>query len=265
MAAQELQGGREAMAGVRAALGEDLARQMETLEEREGELVARHPGKFIAVCGGDVFVGDTDGEAVSRARAAHPGRPFFLRMHYPEPGEGQGPDGPEDGAGAAVDEAFEADIARQRDFFEAHEGELLARHPRMSIAVCADEAFAGSDDDALSKAEAAHPDRAVYLCSYDPLYPCQCDEGAGAHGRGGQGGNGARADPAFEADIARQQELLEARIGGLLERHAGKSIAMCAGEVFVADDDEGALSRAEAAHPDRAVYLRSHNPFFVAR
>jgi len=35
------------------------------------------------VCGGDVFVGEDDGDAISRAQAAHPGRPFFLRRHDP--------------------------------------------------------------------------------------------------------------------------------------------------------------------------------------
>jgi len=77
MAAQELQGGH----GV--SFEADLARQEAIFEERAGELLAEHPDKFIAVCGGEVFVGDTDAEAVSRARAAHPGRPFFLRLYDP--------------------------------------------------------------------------------------------------------------------------------------------------------------------------------------
>jgi len=83
MAAQELQGRRDAGAAPAAAFEEDLARQEAIFEERAGELLARHPDKFIAVCGGDVFVGEDDGDAISKAQAAHPGRPFFLRRHDP--------------------------------------------------------------------------------------------------------------------------------------------------------------------------------------
>lgn len=76
-----------------------------------------------------------------------------------------------DGATAADGGAFGRDLARQKRIFGHRRDELLAKHPRMSIAVCGDEAFAGSDDDdALSKAEAAHPDRAVYLCSHNPFF-----------------------------------------------------------------------------------------------
>lgn len=81
MAAQELQAGRRA--GARTALEEDRDRQEEIFREREAELLARHPGKFIAVCGGDVFVGKEASEAISGARAAHPGRLHFMRMHDP--------------------------------------------------------------------------------------------------------------------------------------------------------------------------------------
>ncbi|MDD9825223.1 MAG: hypothetical protein OXU86_00345 [Thaumarchaeota archaeon] len=163
MAAQELQGRDGAGAEAMAAPGEDLARQENIFESRKDELLARHPGKFIAVCGDEVFVGDTDDEAVSRAEAAHPGRPFFLRMHYPEPGEGQDA-GEEDSYVAAVDEAFEADIARQREFYEAHEDELLARHPGKSIGICAGEVFVGDDGaEVVNKADAAYPDRAVFI------------------------------------------------------------------------------------------------------
>lgn len=51
--------------------------------DRADELLARYPEMFIAVCGGDVFVGRDDGEAIAKARAAHPGRPFFLRTYDP--------------------------------------------------------------------------------------------------------------------------------------------------------------------------------------
>ena len=163
MAAQELQGRHGAGAEAMAAPGEDLARQENIFENRKDELLARHPGKFIAVCGDEVFVGDTDDEAVSRAEAAHPGRPFFLRMHYPEPGEGQDA-GEDERYVAAVDEAFEADIARQREFYEAHEDELLARHPGKSIGICAGEVFVGDDGaEVVNKADAAYPDRAVFI------------------------------------------------------------------------------------------------------
>jgi len=81
MAAQELQEEGGSAAATRAALEEDLARQEEIFEGREAELLARHPGKFIAVCAGEVFVGDDDAEAISKAEAAHPDRPILLNAN----------------------------------------------------------------------------------------------------------------------------------------------------------------------------------------
>ena len=83
MAAQELQDRHGAGTAPAGTFEEDLARQEAIFGERAGELLARHPDKFMAVCGGDVFVGEDDGDAISRAQAAHPGRPFFLRRHDP--------------------------------------------------------------------------------------------------------------------------------------------------------------------------------------
>lgn len=91
MPAQGLREGHRAETG--AAFEEDLARQEEIFEERAAELLAEHPDRFIAVCAGEVFVGDSDAEAASRARAAHPGRPFFLRLHDPLFAPARDPDG----------------------------------------------------------------------------------------------------------------------------------------------------------------------------
>ena len=51
---------------------EDLARQEAIFGELAGGLLARHPDRFMAVCGGDAFVGGDDGDAISGAQAAHP-------------------------------------------------------------------------------------------------------------------------------------------------------------------------------------------------
>ena len=66
MAAQELQGRHGAGAEAMAAPGEDLARQENIFENRKDELLARHPGKFIAVCGDEVFVGAQETSAYRR-------------------------------------------------------------------------------------------------------------------------------------------------------------------------------------------------------
>ncbi|RNJ74161.1 MAG: hypothetical protein EB833_01280, partial [Thaumarchaeota archaeon S13] len=64
MTAQELQE-KDAAPAMDSGFEADLARQREVFEEREAELLARHPGKFIAVCAGEVFVADGDTEVVS--------------------------------------------------------------------------------------------------------------------------------------------------------------------------------------------------------
>jgi len=173
MAAQELREEGGSAAATRAALEADLARQEEIFEGREAELIARHPDQFIAVCAGEVFVGDNDTEAISKAEAAHPDRPILLNApdaafddiggSSDDPADSCSPGGlhaPRHGA----DAAFEKDLARQRELFEGREAELLARHPGKFIAVCAGEVFVGDDDaEAISRAEAAHPDRPIAL------------------------------------------------------------------------------------------------------
>jgi len=172
MAAQELQGGRRVVAGEATAQEEDRDRQAAIFREREDELLARHPDKFIVVCGGEVFVGDTEDGVVSRAEAAHPGRPFFLRMHYPPVAEGEDPyaDG---GTAAKIDPGVEADLLRQEKAYNEQEDELLARHPGKVIGVCAGEVFVGDDgNEVLSKAEAVYPDRPVFMSGREEFCGC---------------------------------------------------------------------------------------------
>jgi len=57
-----------------------LQRQREIFRERREELLARHPGMAIAVCGGDVFADRDSGKAVARADEAHPDRLIYLYM-----------------------------------------------------------------------------------------------------------------------------------------------------------------------------------------
>lgn len=58
----------------------DLQRQREIFRERREELLARHPGMAIAVCGGDVFADRDSGKAVARADEAYPDRLIYLYM-----------------------------------------------------------------------------------------------------------------------------------------------------------------------------------------
>jgi len=182
MAAQELREEGGSAAATRAALEEDLARQEKIFEEREAELTARHPDQFIAVCAGEVFVGDDDAEAISRAEAAHPDRPILLNApdaafeglggHSDDPADSCSPGGAH-AARHGADVAIEEDLARQEDIFEEREAELTARHPGKFIAVCAGEVFVGDDDaEAISKAEAAHPDRPILLNANEEFVGC---------------------------------------------------------------------------------------------
>jgi len=149
-----------------------LDRQEAIYRGREAELLAAHPDESIVVCGEEVFVGGSDGEAVSRAQAAHPGRPFFLRACRRVPDMSDAPDTPDRAAGAG-DDAFEEDLARQKSIFLDRADELLARHPDMFIAVCGGDVFVGKDDDeAIAKAHASHPGRPFFLRMYDPCLGC---------------------------------------------------------------------------------------------
>ncbi|MDD9813739.1 MAG: hypothetical protein OXU37_05685 [Thaumarchaeota archaeon] len=171
-------------------------------------------------------------------------------------------------AAPAMDSGFEADLARQREIYDEREAELLARHPGKFIAVCAGEVFvADGDTEVVSRAEAAHPDRAILLHVYDPNFddrdplPDPVDSCRPRKARAPEPG----LDAGFEADLARQREIYDEREAELLARHPGKFIAVCAGEVFVADGDTEVVSRAEAAHPDRAILLHVYDPNFDDR
>lgn len=168
MAAQELRG--------RPGGGEPdrryMDRQAALYREREAELTARHPDEHIVVCGDEVFVGRTFGEAESRAHAAHPGMPLFSSMLHPPAGRGEDPAGSAGGQDTA-DAAFEEDAARQKRIFMDRADELLARYPEMFIAVCGGDVFVGRDDgEAISRAHAAHPGRPFFLRIHDPCPGC---------------------------------------------------------------------------------------------
>lgn len=157
------------MAG--AALEEDRDMQEAIFRKGEAGLLARHPDKFIVVCGGEVFVGETGEEAVSRAEAAHPGRPFFLHMHYPPIAGGDSHD--DGGAVAGINPDVEADLVRQESIYDEREAELLARHPGKAIGMCAGEVFVGDDgNEVLSRADAAHPDRPVFISGKEKFCGC---------------------------------------------------------------------------------------------
>lgn len=151
------------------------------------------------------------------------------------------------------------DVGRQEAIYREREAELTARHPDEFIVVCGDEVFTGQTiDEAESRAHAAHPGRPLFSSMLHPPV------GRGGKPDDGEGTRGA-VDAAFEEDFARQGEIFGSREDEPLAKNPGRSIAVCAGEVFAADDDEGAISMAEAAHPDRAICLCPHDPFLAAR
>lgn len=50
-------------------------------EAQKGALLARHPGKSITVCAGEVSVADSDNESTMMAEAAHPDWPAYTRSN----------------------------------------------------------------------------------------------------------------------------------------------------------------------------------------
>lgn len=74
---------------------------------------------------------------------------------------------------------WEAEVARlqedsreQRRLFEARKGELVAKYPRQTIAMCAGEVFVGRTPyEAAVKASSAHPDRASFFYEYGAGIP----------------------------------------------------------------------------------------------
>jgi len=166
----------------------EAALQRDAFEARREELLAAHPGKYIAVCAGEAFAGHSVMEAVHMATHAHPGRAAFLYSQDRKTGsltEEEAKRLAEIGfytwreptrltrAGAARIRRHRAGAARakreaalQRDAFEARREELLAAHPGKHIAVCAGEAFvADTANEADRMATRAHPGRVSFLYS----------------------------------------------------------------------------------------------------
>ena len=184
-------------AGARSHAGarvrKDAARQREIFEAGRDELLAAHPGKYIAVCAGDVFAAPSVMGAVHMAARAHPGRAVFLYSQGHEKGqpteeeaarlEERGiyawrtPASPTPAEAARIkrrsaEEAWgRRETARQREIFEAGRDELLAAHPGRHIAVCAGEVFvadtAAEMDQTVMR---AHPGRPSF--QYSPGCAC---------------------------------------------------------------------------------------------
>jgi len=166
------------------------------------------------------------------------------------------------------------DAARQREIFEARRDELLAAHPSKYIAVCAGDAFAApSVMGAVHMAARAHPGRAVFLYSqgHEKGQPTE-EEAARLEERGIYAWRTpASPTPAEVARIkrrsaeeaggrretARQREIFEARRDELLAAHPGRHIAVCAGEVFVADTAAEMDQMVMRAHPGRPSFQYS--------
>jgi len=96
------------------------------------------------------------------------------------------------------------------------------------------------------------------------------DKAAGRRASKGEALRQAPEEPAFdmykeslagwEKERACQRGIFEARRGGLLAAHPGKHIAVCEGEVFVADTALGAAQAAAFAHGGHAAFYYSPVP-----
>lgn len=63
---------------------EQTRRNSAWLHEHAHEIYTRHRGKFIAIAGEELFVGDTPEEAIALAKAAHPEDKGLLSQYiYP--------------------------------------------------------------------------------------------------------------------------------------------------------------------------------------
>jgi len=140
---------------------------------------------------------------------------------------------------------WERERAAQQEIFEARREEILAAHPGRHIAVCNGEVFAA--DTALGAAQWAmqnHLGRGAFY--YMPRLKGQTE------------------DEAYMAEIARsdretdrQQEIFEARREEILAEHPGRHIAVCNGEVLVADSMQGAADMAMRKHPGHPSFFYS--------
>ena len=74
-------------------------------------------------------------------------------------------------------------------------------------------------------------------------------------------GAGTATGLSFEEELSMQEEIFEARREELLAAHPDMLIAVCAGEVFVGSTDVEAIAGAEAAHPDRPIFLSGSEVF----
>lgn len=69
----------------------------------------------------------------------------------------------------------------------------------------------------------------------------------------------------MKADLLRQERTYDGREAGLVARRPGKAIGVCAGEAFVGEDGNEAPSMADAAHPDRPVFMSGKEKFCGCR
>ncbi len=140
---------------------------------------------------------------------------------------------------------WEKERAEQREIFEARREEILAAHPGKHIAVCNGEVLVA--DTALGARQWTmqnHIGREAFY--YMPRLEGQTD------------------DEAYMAEIARseretdrQQEIFEARREEILAAHPGKHIAVCNGEVLVADTSKGVDEMVMRKYPGRTAFFYS--------
>jgi len=139
----------------------------------------------------------------------------------------------------------ERERAEQRKIFEARREEILAAHPGKHIAVCNGEVFAA--DTALGASQWValnHIDRGAFY--YTARLEGQTDE------------------EAYEAELARskretaeQRKIFEARREEILAAHPGKHIAVCNGEILVADTSREVDEMVMRKHPGRTALFYS--------
>ena len=62
---------------------ERMRRNSDWLQAHVPTVYAQHRGKYICVCGQELFVGDSAEDVIARARAAHPDDDGFLLRYIP--------------------------------------------------------------------------------------------------------------------------------------------------------------------------------------
>lgn len=169
---------------------------------------------------------------------------------------------------------WRVEAGRQREIFVSRREELLAAHPDKYIAVCAGEVFANHSVMGVAHmVTRAHPGRAAFLYTQGHEKGQLTEEEAAwleelgvyawrayrepTPAEAAQIKRRRAKDAKDKKDTARQREIFETRREELLAAHPSKHIAVCAGEIFVADTTTKLDKIVMRAHPGRPSFQYS--------